>query len=407
MKARFKGWSLLVLAALIVVLALAPGLSPDNDIVAQTSPFGTPTPTWTITPGGPTLTPTVTATKVKRIVNELTHPKPGDAVAGVTAIIGTALTAQFNRYDLHVSPAGMENWQWLTTNIQVVYDDVLYQWNTRPFADGLYDLRARAVDDTGNYTESFIRGVEVRNANPPTITPDPSASPGFVSPLVLPPTATPTPDPRRQSPGGLGFYAPDAGAVVRGNTAIVATAVALPNSPFLRYELYFSPAGVEDWVWLFTGERPAWQEPIYYWDTTQVPDGLYDMRLRVVYKDSNYNEYFLRNLSVANFSKPILAFTPPAGISAPRDGASIHGIVEFKGTVPAQDLLRWELSWAPGESDQWQFLVASGAAIEDGVLARLDLSQLPPGLYDFRLRVVRTDTNYTDYVIRGLRLMGE
>lgn len=403
MNRRVKGWSLFVLAALVVILALAPGLSHRTDILAQDSPLTmTPSPTAT----GPTPTASITPTKEKRVVNELRHPKHGDAVAGITAIIGTALTAQFNRYDVHVSVAGMENWQWLTTNIQVIHDDILYQWDTSNLPDGLYDIRVRAIDDFGNYTESFIRGLEIRNANPPTPTPDPSKPAGFVSPLFIP-TVTPTPDPRRQSPGGLGFYAPDTGSVVRGETAIVATAVALPNRPFGRYELFFSQSGLEDWTLLFTGERPAWQEPIFYWDTTLAPDGLYDLRLRVVYKDSNYDEYFLRNLSVANNSAPILAFTPPAGISAPRSGATINGVVEFVGTVPPQDLLRWELYWSPGDREEWQYLVMSERAVDNGLLARLDLSQLPSGLYDFRLRVVRSDTNYTDYEIRGLRLLGE
>jgi hypothetical protein len=371
----------------------------------------TPTITLTLVPGaaptfGPSPTPSVTPTKVKRVVNELRHPKHGDAVSGITPIIGTALTAQFNRYDVHVSLAGLENWQWLTTNLQVIHDDVLYQWDTEAFPDGLYDIRVRAIDDSGNYTESYIRGLEVRNANPPTQTPDPSKPPGFVSPLFLP-TPTPTPDPRRQSPGGLGFYAPDMGAVVRGETAIVATAVSVPDRPFARVELYLSQAGLEDWLLLFSGERQAWQEPIYYWDTSQVPDGLYDLRLRVVFKDSNYEEFFLRNLSVANRSQPVLAFTPPAGLSSPRDGETIRGVVEFVGTVPAQDLLRWELYWAPGESEQWQFLVSSERAVNNDTLARLDLSQLPKGQYDFRLRVVRSDTNYTDYEIHGLRLLNE
>jgi hypothetical protein len=65
------------------------------------------------------------------------------------------------------------------------------------------------------------------------------------------------------------------------------------------------------------------------------------------------------------------------------------------------------LSWSPGGNEQWQFLVTSEMAVDNGILARLDLSQLPVGLYDFRLRVVRVDTNYSDYTIRGLRLVGE
>jgi len=406
-----KGWILAMLALLMVVLAFDPGLARTSSIWAQTTNLDQPTPTWTptltITPTlGPSPTASVTPTKVKRIVNELTFPKSGNAVAGITKLYGTALTPRFSHYDIHVSPAGMENWQWLTTSLNVVYDDLLYEWNTHPFADGFYDVRLRAIDDTGNYTESFIRNLDVNNTNPPTITPDPSQPPGFISPLFIP-TPTPTPDARRQSPGGLGFYAPDAGSVVHGQTAIVATAVAITDRPFLRYELSLSQAGIEDWTLLYTGERPAWQEPIYYWDTTKVPDGLYDMRMRVVFKDSNYEEYFLRNLSVANNASPVLAFTPPAGIGSPRPGETIQGVVEFDGTVPAQDLLRWELYWAPGESDQWQFLVSDDQPINNGVLARLDLSQLPSGSYDFRLRVVRSDTNYTDYDIHGLRLLGD
>ena len=393
MKRQMKRWGLLLLAILIALLAVTPGIPERHGILAQDSPlFPTETPILEPTP-----------TKVRRVVNELRHPKHGNAVAGVTAIVGTALTNQFNRYDIHVSLAGMENWQWLTTNIQVIHDDVLYEWDTRPFADGLYDLRVRAIDDSGNYTESYIRGLEVRNAKPPTPTPDPNAPPGYVSPLSIP-TATPTPDPRRQTPGGLGFYAPDTGSVIRGRTEFIATAVALPDRPFDRIELYFSRAGLEDWALLHTATRPAWQEPIFYWETTTVPDGLYDVRLRVVFKDSNYEEYFLRNLSVANQSRPVLAFTPPAGFTSPRNGETVRGVVEFVGTVPAQDLLRWELYWSPGGREQWQFLVTDEQPVNNRVLARLDLSQLPSGLYDFRLRVVRSDTNYTDYEIRSLRL---
>jgi hypothetical protein len=131
---------------------------------------------------------------------------------------------------------------------------------------------------------------------------------------------------------------------------------------------------------------------------------LVDLRLRIVYRDANYAEYFLRNLSVANVGYPALAVAPSAGISLPRNGTEVAGVVEFRGTVPAANLLRWEMAWSPSESGQWQYLVSAEQPVDNGVLARLDLSQLPNGLYDFRLRVVRSDSNYTDYVVRGLRL---
>ena len=86
--------------------------------------------------------------------------------------------------------------------------------------------------------------------------------------------------------------------MVRGVTEIVATAVALPDLPFARYELYLSQAGVENWVLLFTGERPAWQEAIYHWDTTELPDGLYDLRLRVVFKDTGFKSDVVKTNAV-------------------------------------------------------------------------------------------------------------
>lgn len=386
---RRAPWSLLLLALGLAIWVTWPQPSAPQVALAQdpSSPLSTPTPT-----------------KVRRVVNEVRHPQAGDAVAGVTPIIGTALVNLFNRYDVHVSPAGLENWQWLATTLAVVHDDVLYPWDTTQFADGFYDLRVRAIDDLGNYTEAFVRGLEVRNANPPTPTPlPPGATPPLTSPLPVP---TATPDPRRQSPGGMGFYAPDAGAVVRGAVEIVATVAALPRNPFARWELSLARAGMEDWRWIAAGEQQAWQSPIFTWDTTALPDGLYDLRLRVVYKDSNYNEYFLRNLSIANAGRPQLAFAPPVGISDPRPGASVQGVVEFRGTVPAERLLRWELSWSPGGREQWQFLVSSESPVGNGLLARLDVRMLPAGLYDFRLRVVRDDANYTDYVLRGLRVLG-
>jgi len=127
------------------------------------------------------------------------------------------------------------------------------------------------------------------------------------------------------------------------------------------------------------------------------------LRLRIVYRDGNYSEYYLRNLSVANQGAPIIAFAPPVGITVPRNNTPITGVLEVRGVVPALELLRWELAWSPSGREQWQFIVSGEEPVADGVLARLDVSRLPTGLYDLRLRIVRQDTNYIDSVVRGLR----
>ena len=51
-----------------------------------------------------------TPTKVKR--RQQVVSAESDAIFGSTRIVGTALVNSFQRYDIHISPAGMENWQW-------------------------------------------------------------------------------------------------------------------------------------------------------------------------------------------------------------------------------------------------------------------------------------------------------
>jgi hypothetical protein len=192
--------------------------------------------------------------------------------------------------------------------------------------------------------------------------------------------------------------------VLRGSVDIVATVNGLPFNPFSRFELSISSAGLEEWTLIRSSEQQAWQQPIYRLETTQYPDGLYDLRLRVIFGDSNYNEFFLRNLSFANQGQPQLAFAPPAGFVAPRSGDTVRGVVDLTGTVPAADLLRWELAWSPTQQEDWRFLLSGTQPVQEGLLARLDLALLAGGTYDFRLRIVRMDSNYTEYFVRGVRV---
>ena len=131
-----------LLFAAIVTLVVTAGASfwygePDSataqDTQATTSPFTeTPTVTETST-ASPTATlgsPTPTATRSRRVANEVLAPVSGDAVSGAVSIIGTALVRSFRRYDVHVSSAGNEEWQWLTSSSAVVRDGILYRWDT-------------------------------------------------------------------------------------------------------------------------------------------------------------------------------------------------------------------------------------------------------------------------------------
>lgn len=392
-----RRWALGALA--VVVLAITAVAGPVGDARAQFPDATTPTPD-------------------RRVLNEIAAPRSNDAVAGLVAIIGTALVQDYIRYEVHISPSGMENWQWLETGYSVIRDGVLAAWNTHLLPDGRYDIRVRAINRDGNYSEAFARRVEVRNANPPTPTPrfdlaglqQPPSPILFTSPLF--PTPTPTPRFLSFLVNGQGIFAPVNGDILRGAVPIIGTVNSKTAfNPFTRYDLHLAVSGSDDWHWLYTGEEQHWQSKLYDLDTTRLADGFYDLRLRVVYRDSNYDEYYVHRLRVANgVTADQLAQTQQLstaglapGLYTPRNGTQVVGIIDFMGTTDVPGLLRWELYYTPAGEEAWEFLVSGTQAITNGILARLDLSQLPAGAYDFRLRIVRQNYNQSDYYVRDIR----
>ncbi len=223
----------------------------DTPGIAFQSPFDTPTlfPTATpffftpFPPGPPLLSPTPTLDF--RVVNEITNPQDGDAVAGFAIIQGSTIIDDFVRYDVHYAVTGSENWQWLATSRNAVRNGVVHVLNTYQLTDGYYDLRVRAIDRDGNYTEAFVRRLEVRNAMPPTVTPvvDALGTLQPASPLIVfqtpEPTVTPTPRFRSFVPNAQGIFEPQSGDVIRGQVPIVGTVNSKTFlNPFVRYELW-------------------------------------------------------------------------------------------------------------------------------------------------------------------------
>lgn len=359
----------------------------------------------------PTVTPT--ATRDRRVVNELIAPQSGDAVAGMVPVRGTALIPGYLRYDIHISEAGFEAWSWVATGTEIIRNGTLHTLDTTQYPDGEYDVRVRAVDVDGNYTEVFIQDLEIRNANPPTPTPIfnelGTQIPNPDYPVI--PSATPTPTPEYISniPGGQGIFSPTDGGVIRGLASIQGTVNGFPSNPFDHYELYLSLAGFEAWEQLTYSEQQIWQNTIYTLDTTTLEDGEYDLRLRIVYEDSNYDEFEVHDVFVANETYvfvPTPTATPiRAGLFSPRPNANVSGVVEFVGGTDLTDFEHWELAWRPSGSVEWTDLVNSTERIPLGnVLATLDFSTLPVGAYDFRLRIVEQSGRRFDYIVPQLRV---
>lgn len=134
-----------------------------------------------------------------------------------------------------------------------------------------------------------------------------------------------------------GIVEPAAGDTVSGVVIVQGTAT---HDDFLRYELAFRHEGGE-WTVFADGDRPVVEGTLAIWDTTVgypqspvFPDGVYQLRLRVVRQDYNYDEYFLRDLTLANAGgtpTPTATITgtvavgepEPVGTATPRPGSGI------------------------------------------------------------------------------------
>lgn len=105
---------------------------------------------------------------------------------------------------------------------------------------------------------------------------------------------------------GSGITAPASGETLAGVVEVRGTAVH-PN--YLRYELAFANQfSGSDWIVFAEGSEPVVEGVLAVWDTTVgravgapvFPDGRYQLRLRVVKTDFNYDEFFVTDLIIQN-----------------------------------------------------------------------------------------------------------
>ena len=140
--------------------------------------------------------------------SQITSPAPNTPVRGTVPIVGSAIDAQFWKYELSYAPEPNPRDQWTligSVHETQVTNGLLETWDTTIIPDRTYTLRLRVVNRTGNYVEIYARNVLVANAAPtetplPTDTPLPpatattAATPTFIIPSspLSQPTATPT-----------------------------------------------------------------------------------------------------------------------------------------------------------------------------------------------------------------------
>lgn len=102
---------------------------------------------------------------------------------------------------------------------------------------------------------------------------------------------------------------PTSNAVVSGTVEILGSADH-PSFQFYVVDIGPEPNIGDQWSTVgATHDTPVINGRLEIWDTTQVPDGSYTIRLRVVRIDGNYSEFFARQVVVSN-SQPVPTGTP-------------------------------------------------------------------------------------------------
>ncbi len=96
-----------------------------------------------------------------------------------------------------------------------------------------------------------------------------------------------------------------------------------------------------------------------------------------------------------------------AVITSPQPFSVVRGRVTIEGTAVHPNFLRYELYYSPEpvRDDSWVFIgEAHFNQVANGFLGTWETAGLPDGLYSLRLRVVRHDANYEEYVVRGIQV---
>lgn len=130
--------------------------------------------------------------------------------------------------------------------------------------------------------------------------------------LVVVIEAAPSRSPQEQGPEAV-ITSPRDRAVVRDKVSIQGTAT---HPEFWKYEVAYGLEPNPGDQWILIGavhETQVVDNVLETWDTTLLPDGNYSLRLRVVRRDGNYQEYFVREVAVANTQPtdtPTPAVTP-------------------------------------------------------------------------------------------------
>ena len=96
-------------------------------------------------------------------------------------------------------------------------------------------------------------------------------------------------------------------------------------------------------------------------------------------------------------------------ITSPRDRAQVRGLVPIEGSATHPQFQKYEIHYGPepNPANQWTPIAGSpfNVPVVQGRLGLWDTTIIPDGIYTLRLRVVRLDGNYDEYMVHGIQVL--
>ena len=96
-------------------------------------------------------------------------------------------------------------------------------------------------------------------------------------------------------------------------------------------------------------------------------------------------------------------------ITSPRDRAEVRGLVPIEGSATHPQFQKYEIHYGPEPNPGGQWTPIQGSPfsvpVVQGRLGLWDTTIIPDGVYSLRLRLVRLDGNYDEYMVRGIQVL--
>lgn len=93
-----------------------------------------------------------------------------------------------------------------------------------------------------------------------------------------------------------------------------------------------------------------------------------------------------------------------SGISYPPETELLRGTIQIRGTANHPDFWKYELAAASAGTQNWFNIGVSETPVNNGVLGAWDTRSVSDGPYTIRLRIVKHDGNYDEFLVQRVQV---